>query len=47
MEIVDKINNIIWHIENNRDIRGDKCVLDEILSSLKNIVNNKKERNLK
>ncbi|MGH0686730.1 hypothetical protein [Bacillus mycoides] len=35
----EKLENIIWHIENNRDICGDTKTLDEVLTSLKMIVN--------
>ncbi|MDA2130796.1 hypothetical protein [Bacillus cereus group sp. BfR-BA-01312] len=35
----EKIENITWHIENNRDICGDTKILNEVLTSLKEIVN--------
>lgn len=38
----DKIKNIIWHIETNRNVLGDTQVLNDVLKSLKNIVKNKK-----
>lgn len=42
MELKEKLENIIWHIEANRDISGDKRILDDVLLSLKKIVNEKK-----
>jgi hypothetical protein len=35
MTIEKKINNIIWHIETNRKVLGDKAILDAVLQSLK------------
>ena len=29
--------NIIWHIENNREVSGDTIVLNDVLKALKNI----------
>ncbi|MGR5968845.1 hypothetical protein ACT7C1_14180 [Bacillus paranthracis] len=37
MSLRKKIGNIIWHIENNREIIGDTGVLDQVLDSLKGI----------
>lgn len=37
MTIEKKINNIIWHIETNRKVLGDKAILDAVLESLKNL----------
>lgn len=31
-----QIENIVWHIETNRRVAGDKQVLDDVLKSLKN-----------
>lgn len=37
-----QLNNMIWHIENNRGIRGDTRTLDDILVALKGMI---EERN--
>lgn len=39
MTIEKQLDNIIWHIEINRKVLGDKEVLDAVLQSLKNIRN--------
>lgn len=31
-----QIENIIWHIETNREVLGDKRTLDDVLKALKN-----------
>ena len=33
-----QIENIVWHIETNRRVAGDKRVLDDVLKSLKNFL---------
>lgn len=33
-----QIENIVWHIETNRIVAGDKRVLDDVLKSLKNFL---------
>lgn len=33
-----QIENIVWHIETNRRVEGDKQVLDDVLKSLKNLL---------
>ena len=33
----NQIENIIWHIENNREVSGDTIVLNDVLKALKNI----------
>jgi hypothetical protein len=33
-----QIENIVWHIETNRRVAGDKQVLDDVLKSLKNLL---------
>ena len=33
-----EIENIVWHIETNRKVLGDKRILDEVLKSLKNTI---------
>ena len=33
-----QIENIVWHIETNRIVAGDKQVLDDVLKSLKNFL---------
>lgn len=33
-----QIENIVWHIETNRSVAGDKQVLDDVLKSLKNFL---------
>ena len=33
----NQIENIIWHIENNREFSGDTRVLNDVLKALKNI----------
>ncbi|MEM5666468.1 hypothetical protein AAHB94_33465 [Bacillus toyonensis] len=38
IETKQKIENIVWHIESNRKIRGDKLTLDDVLFSLKRII---------
>ncbi|MCI9110601.1 hypothetical protein [uncultured Clostridium sp.] len=35
-----QIENIIWSIENNRQVSGDTKVLDDVLKALKNIKSN-------
>ena len=42
MELKDKLENVIWHIETNRAVLGDKKTLDDVLSSLKNMVKSEK-----
>ncbi|MDA1849680.1 hypothetical protein PDL09_21095 [Bacillus cereus] len=37
MNLKKKIGNIVWHIENNREVLGDTQVLDQVLESLKGI----------
>lgn len=37
-----KIENIVWHIETNREVLGDKRTLDDVLLSLKNILSEMK-----
>ena len=37
MDLKNQIENIIWHIENNRGISGDTIVLNDVLKALKNI----------
>lgn len=32
----EQIENLIWHIENNREVCGDTRILNDILKSLKN-----------
>lgn len=32
-----RIGRIIWHIEANRDVLGDKRTLDDVLRSLKSL----------
>lgn len=39
MYLKKKIGNIIWHIENNREVIGDTQVLNQVLESLKKIEN--------
>lgn len=39
MTIKEQLENIIWHIETNRETIGDKRTLDDVLISLKNMVN--------
>ncbi|WP_264170102.1 hypothetical protein [Clostridium estertheticum] len=36
MDIKTQLENIIWHIETNRKVLGDKETLDNVLKSLKN-----------
>lgn len=31
-----KLDNVIWHIETNREVLGDKRTLDDVLQALKN-----------
>ncbi|WP_268258268.1 hypothetical protein [Bacillus massiliigorillae] len=38
-----QVKNIIWHIENNREICGEKSTLDDVLTSLKRNVKETKE----
>lgn len=40
-----QLKNIIWHIETNREVLGDKRTLDDVLKSLKNMVENMKYSN--
>lgn len=35
MGIEKQIENIIWHIETNREVLSDKKTLDDVLKSLK------------
>ena len=38
MDLKNQIENIIWHIENNREVyAGDTIVLNDVLKALKNI----------
>ncbi|PDZ06568.1 hypothetical protein CON03_07115 [Bacillus cereus] len=37
MNLKKKLGNIVWHIENNREVLGDTQVLDQVLESLKGI----------
>lgn len=37
-----EIENIIWHIETNRETLGDKKTLDMVLEALKNKAENNK-----
>ena len=37
MDLKNQIENIIWHIENNREVSGDTIVLNDVLKALKNI----------
>ena len=37
MDLKNQVENIIWHIENNRDTSGDTRVLNDVLKALKNI----------
>lgn len=39
-----EIENIIWHIETNRSVLGDKKTLDMVLEALKNKVEENKWR---
>lgn len=32
--IIKQVNNIIWHIETNRKVLGDKQTLDEVLKRI-------------
>lgn len=43
MDLKNQIENIIWHIENNREVSGDTRVLNEVLKALKNIEKRLKE----
>jgi hypothetical protein len=36
MRTKKKLDNIIWHIENNRKVLGNERILDDVLKSLKN-----------
>jgi hypothetical protein len=36
MRTKKKLDNIIWHIENNRKVLGDERTLDDVLISLGN-----------
>ncbi|WP_035790240.1 hypothetical protein [Clostridium beijerinckii] len=31
-----KLDNVIWHIETNRQVLGDKRTLDDVFQALKN-----------
>ncbi|WP_416808880.1 hypothetical protein [Bacillus thuringiensis] len=37
MSLKKKLGNIVWHIENNREVLGDTQVLDQVLESLKGL----------
>ncbi|WP_342986012.1 hypothetical protein [Clostridium saudiense] len=37
MDLKNQIENIIWHIENNREVSGDTIVLNDVLKALKKI----------
>lgn len=36
LSVLERINNIIWHIETNRKVCGDTRILEDVLKSLKN-----------
>lgn len=36
MDTKRKLDNILWHIETNRKVLGDKRTLDDVLRALKN-----------
>lgn len=40
----NEIENIVWYIETNREVLGDKNILDMVLESLKNKVEENKWR---
>lgn len=37
MRLKKQLGNIVWHIENNRDVLGDTQVLNQVLESLKGL----------
>jgi hypothetical protein len=38
-----RIENILWHIEVNRNVLGDKKTLDDVQKSLRLLINDYKE----
>ncbi|MGR5991601.1 hypothetical protein ACT7C6_23980 [Bacillus paranthracis] len=38
MEVKNKLENVIWHIETNRLVLGDEKTLNHVLEALKNMV---------
>lgn len=38
MDMKKQLENIVWHIETNREVIGDKRTLDDVLISLKRMV---------
>ncbi|MEE3957843.1 hypothetical protein ACFVXR_17460 [Bacillus thuringiensis] len=45
MDIKRKLENIVWHIETNREILGDKRTLDDVWNALKIMVEKLKNEN--
>lgn len=45
MDIKRKLENIVWHIETNREILGDKRTLDDVWNALKIMVDKPDEGN--
>ncbi|WP_214484645.1 hypothetical protein [Bacillus sp. SM2101] len=41
--IQKRLENLFWHIENNREVAGDTGILNEVLFSLQNMVKEIKE----
>lgn len=43
MDVNTKLENIIWHINTNRQVLGDARTLDDVLTALKRIVGKSEE----
>lgn len=43
MNLNKKLENIVWHINTNREVLGDTRTLDDVLTALKLIVEKSKE----
>ncbi|MED0946206.1 hypothetical protein [Bacillus mycoides] len=44
MNIKTQLENIVWHIQTNRDVIGDKQTLDDVLISLKRMVRDEESK---
>jgi hypothetical protein len=40
---IKRVEKILWHIETNRDVLGDKKTLDDVQKSLRLLINDYKE----
>lgn len=38
MDIKRKLENIVWHIETNREVLGDTRILNDVMIALKRMV---------